>query len=869
MAQVFVSPGVYTQEIDQTLRPSGGGGGVGGAAVIGLSEKGPAFAPITFTNAGVFTNRFGNKNDGAEGYSYQAINAFMNRGGNRSTFVRILGKDSVSMGKAGALVFPTSGTASTPDAAGNVILGIVRLRTGTDAIELLGTPTNFSITVGSDTISNISLDPRSPNYITTKISSDPVKENSDFAIPDLFVDTVYGYGLSSVTGEISNSTSAVDVSISLDAIGGGFSESHTPWVVSQNNGGSVSNLFRLHSVGAGDNENKSMTVQITNVKEGVDAWPTFDLQVLEIKSNSNDSNPGFSGLRAVKDFGSVSLDPTASNYIAKIVGDVYPIYDWSETPPIITYSGEYQVTNNYIRVEVASDITPSMKPAGVRGVPGVSIDGGTEVTIAPMSFVLNHNDDGNEELVGIDYADFGMVDRLKKTTTTAGGSTGTDTLISDKGYLNVSSTAEGGTLNLGDDITVSTSSDSPTVVTLDADYNLSAGDEVIISNSATTAVNLTYVVATASGNDFTAVAANPGENQNVTGCSVVIIYKSKYSTLTSSFQIIDTLASDTEFFANDRVRFNVPFFGGFDGFDYRADKVKSLNSATNSLSASYIDALNILSNKDIYDFDILVTPGVHSANTGEIPQTAINMVKGRGDAFYLLDIGTNADDMDANSRMGITTAISEASKYDSSYAATYYPWIRKRTSILPPSIEMLGVYAFNDTTGGGPWYAPAGFRRGSFSSEVSSTRPLTQAQRDQLYENNINPLSSFTNQGLAVFGQKTLQSKATVLDRVNVRRMLLKVRKDISRIARTFLFEQNSATVREQLLNRVNNVLSSVQSANGLTEFRAILDETTTTPDLIDRNIMMGKIFLKPTSAAEVIVFDFTVSPQGASFDEV
>ena len=125
MAQVFVSPGVYTQEIDQTLRPSGGGGGVGGAAVIGLSEKGPAFAPITFTNAGVFTNRFGNKNDGAEGYSYQAINAFMNRGGNRSTFVRILGKDSVSMGKAGALVFPTSGTASTPDAAGNVILGIV------------------------------------------------------------------------------------------------------------------------------------------------------------------------------------------------------------------------------------------------------------------------------------------------------------------------------------------------------------------------------------------------------------------------------------------------------------------------------------------------------------------------------------------------------------------------------------------------------------------------------------------------------------------------------------------------------------------------------------------------------------------------
>lgn len=882
MAQVFVSPGVYTQEIDQTFRPNVGGGGVGGAAIIGLSEKGPAFVPVSFTNANTFANRFGVKTDGAEGYTYQAVNAYMNEG-NRTTFVRVLGKDSATMGKAGLLAFPTAGTSTALDDADNVILGIVRQRTGTDTISILGTADNFQLVVGSLTASGLSMDPTADGFIINRLGKDAVNADSSSPLPDVFVDTVYGYGVSSVAGDMNSGTTssplAVDVSVDFDSIGGGFSEAGTPWVVSQNLGNSVSNLFRFHSIGSGDAENKSMYVQISNVEENeADEWPTFDVTVVGITANQG-TNPGFTDAGWSKSFGSVSLDPEASNYIAKVVGDAYPVYDFSETPPLVTYNGEYQVTNNYVRVEVASNITSSHKPAGARGISSIEYNIGNSVAIAPLSYSLTHDSigGGKDGLIGIDYSDNGMVDRLKKTSTTVGSSTATDALVTEKGYLTVSGTGEGGVLNLTEQ-TVSydfqgTNPNTHTI-TLSATYDVSADDKITISGAtgSNTDLNGEFTVFGQLGANVIAianagaVAGNPSAT-GVTGLSVTIEYSSKTNNI-PEFEIIDTTQNTNQFNQNDLIRFNVPFTGGFDGFDYRTDKVKALNAATDSLSASYIDAINILSNPDIYDFDILATPGVHSANVGEIPQLAINMVKGRGDAFYLLDIGTDASDMDANGRMSITSALSEVAKYDSSYAATYYPWIRFQGKVIPPSIQMLGVYAFNDRAGG-PWYAPAGFRRGSLRGGITPTRPLTQSQRDELYKENINPISSFTNQGSAVFGQKTLQSKASVLDRVNVRRMLLSVRKDISRIARTFLFEQNSATVREQLLNRVNNVLSSVQSANGLTEFRAILDETTTTPDLIDRNIMMGKIFLKPTSAAEVIVFDFTVSPQGASFDEV
>jgi len=181
---------------------------------------------------------------------------------------------------------------------------------------------------------------------------------------------------------------------------------------------------------------------------------------------------------------------------------------------------------------------------------------------------------------------------------------------------------------------------------------------------------------------------------------------------------------------------------------------------------------------------------------------------------------------------------------------------------------VLGAYAFNDSVAQ-PWFAPAGFTRGGLDTVLEARRRLNQSQRDSLYTVNVNPIATFPGQGIVIFGQKTLQKKQSVLDRVNVRRMLVEVRKTIAGFSRLFVFEANNESTQGAILARVNEYLSTVQAQNGLTQFRAILDESTTTPDLVDRNIIKGKIFLQPTQAAEIIIFDFNVDGSGASFDEV
>ena len=185
---------------------------------------------------------------------------------------------------------------------------------------------------------------------------------------------------------------------------------------------------------------------------------------------------------------------------------------------------------------------------------------------------------------------------------------------------------------------------------------------------------------------------------------------------------------------------------------------------------------------------------------------------------------------------------------------------------VPPSVEVIGAYAFNDRVGQ-PWFAPAGFNRGGLERVLEVRRRLTQTQRDTLYNQRpgVNPIATFPGQGIVIFGQKTLQVKQSVLDRVNVRRMMLTVRKTISRMSRNFVFEQNNAATRSALLNMVNGYLGSVQAANGINEFRASIQEGA---DLVDRNVIKGKIFLKPTTVAEIIIFDFTLTPQGASFSD-
>ena len=293
----------------------------------------------------------------------------------------------------------------------------------------------------------------------------------------------------------------------------------------------------------------------------------------------------------------------------------------------------------------------------------------------------------------------------------------------------------------------------------------------------------------------------------------------------------------------------------------------SVAMGASSVGGGYRTAISMLSNQDEYNFNLLFLPGVVDglANHSAIITAAVDMCETRTDCFLVLDSSSKTD--------SVANVVKVAKGRNSSYAATYYPWVQVQDPVLgtnryvPPSVVIAGVYHFNDTIGQ-PWFAPAGLNRGGIDTAIQAFKKLTQSQRDTLYDSNVNPIATFPGQGVTVFGQKTLQKKASALDRVNVRRLLINVKSFIARSSRNLLFEQNTSDLRDQFLNTVNPFLEQVQSNSGLNAFRVVMDETNNTPETIDRNQLIGQIFLQPTRTAEFIVLDFIVQPTGAAFPE-
>jgi phage tail sheath protein FI len=275
-------------------------------------------------------------------------------------------------------------------------------------------------------------------------------------------------------------------------------------------------------------------------------------------------------------------------------------------------------------------------------------------------------------------------------------------------------------------------------------------------------------------------------------------------------------------------------------------------------------AINALSNTDEWDINMVVAPGVIQRLHSYISTALIDLVEQRSDAFLLLDSIAAGDT--------VAQAVTQAGNIDSNYAASYYPWIKtidintNKLITIPPSVLLPGVFAANDRVSA-EWFAPAGLNRGGLTGAVSVLNRLTQSEKDTLYEGKVNPIVQFPGQGIVVFGQKTLQDKPSALDRINVRRLLLTVRKYIASTSRFLVFEQNTSETRNRFLNIVNPYLESIQQRQGLYAFRVTMDETNNTPDVIDRNIMKGAIFLQPTKTAEFIQIDFNILPTGAAFN--
>jgi phage tail sheath protein FI len=287
------------------------------------------------------------------------------------------------------------------------------------------------------------------------------------------------------------------------------------------------------------------------------------------------------------------------------------------------------------------------------------------------------------------------------------------------------------------------------------------------------------------------------------------------------------------------------------------------NDTQGLLGSDYNNAIALMSNTDEYKYNVIFTPGlIHQYHPTQVSNIVNNTI-GRGDALAVIDLrGYGAQ---------INSVINQASSFDSSYAATYWPWLQTidlntgEAVWVPASTMIPGVYAFTDNSSD-PWFAPAGITRGSLATVIRAERKLTSGNRDDLYEANVNPIATFPGNGVVVFGQKTLQKRASALDRINVRRLLIALKSFISQVADGLVFEQNTTTTRNNFLSQVNPYLESVQQRQGLFAFKVVMDETNNTPDTVDRNELVGQIFLQPTRTAEYIILDFNVLPTGATF---
>jgi uncharacterized protein len=278
---------------------------------------------------------------------------------------------------------------------------------------------------------------------------------------------------------------------------------------------------------------------------------------------------------------------------------------------------------------------------------------------------------------------------------------------------------------------------------------------------------------------------------------------------------------------------------------------------------NYTDAINLLANKDDYRYNIITTPGLIYDNTPTPLNTLVSNVENRGDAIIVMDL--------VNYNSTVVGATTTAASVDSSYVASYWPWVQitdpdsGQLVWVPASTMIPGVYANNDRTSEA-WFAPAGINRGGLGNVRQAERKLTQANRDTLYTGKVNPIATFPGRGVVVFGQKTLQTQASALDRVNVRRLLIELKGYISQISDNLVFEQNTAATRNQFLSQVNPYLESVQQRQGLYAFKVVMDDSNNTADVIDRNQLVGAIYIQPTKTAEFIYLDFNILPTGATF---
>lgn len=324
-----------------------------------------------------------------------------------------------------------------------------------------------------------------------------------------------------------------------------------------------------------------------------------------------------------------------------------------------------------------------------------------------------------------------------------------------------------------------------------------------------------------------------------------------------------------------QLKFTLVPYGGFDGFNKYAnysETYEEFDSETTNI-AQFKSAIDILSNTEDVDINLLVTPGVNFYNNEEIVKYALDMAEDRADTLYIIDSPRITTSTAKGTPEEVINYL-ESTGIDSNYATTFWPWVQIEDAISgkytyqSPTFLAVKAIALTDNVAA-PWYAPAGFNRGLAGNSVKRADiKLKKTERDTLYGGRVNPIATIVQQGVVILGQKTMQIDQTALDRISVRRLLLQVRRLVAAASQTLLFEPNDQTLRDQFLSRVEPILLNIQNQRGLYSFKIIMDDTNNNNDTLDRSTLVGKIQLKPTKAMEFLDLTFQVLPQGANFED-
>jgi hypothetical protein len=613
-----------------------------------------------------------------------------------------------------------------------------------------------------------------------------------------------------------------------------FSITHatTPWILSQavaSWDGTTSptrfRLFRVHTLSDGTDMNTSYKVEISHVKlagqvPGSD-WGSFTLTVRSF--TDTDRKP-----KILEQFQNCNLNPDSANFVARKIGDRYNYINFAGK--VIEF-GTYVNLSSYIRIEMST--TPwavSSCPAGFEAlVTPINSSMGNWVVPVRYSRASIYGNDPGRYASGVAFEDapLGADSQLYALFPTS--SVGNGVSDDNKQYF-APLPSFGGYPSIGRN----------TSFAVDQTLDLWGQDAPGTTGS--------FLSPSLSG-------------------SVPYIYD----------------ASNESTYIKMR-RFVVGFQGGFDGqspatpinigSDIIAGNTQGLDctNITSAGSVAYKQCIAALGNSDEFDINLIALPGIIHEVHPYVTNLVVDMCEKRGDCFYIMDLHVTPDLQEVGSSVGqIDNVVYFAGQFDTNYAAAYYPWIKildsntNKIIQVPPSVVLPAVYAANDKVSA-EWYAPAGLNRGGITQAVQVCDRTTHEERDLLYEGKVNPIAAFPGTGISVWGQKTLQNDASALDRVNVRRLLINIKKFFASTAKYLVFEQNVSSTRNKFLAIVNPYLESIQQRSGLYAFQVVMDDSNNTPDLIDRNILYGQIYLKPVKSAEFVVLDFNILPTGASF---